>query len=87
MLLGVVRPALRALAQPAALRPGDSTPFDAVVSDETPRSALLGSDSVQLPALVSAEQLRLEDARKLTRENPAAVANIVKAWMGAEAPA
>ena len=26
-------------------------------------------------------------ARKLTRENPAAVANIVKTWMNGEAPA
>ena len=30
---------------------------------------------------------QLEDARKLTRDNPAAVANIVKAWINGEAPA
>jgi flagellar M-ring protein FliF len=33
------------------------------------------------------EELRLESARKLARENPVAVANIVKGWMGSEAPA
>jgi flagellar M-ring protein FliF len=29
----------------------------------------------------------LEEARKLTRDNPAAVANIVKTWINGEAPA
>ena len=38
-------------------------------------------------AQASPSELRLEDARKLTRDNPAAVANIVKAWMNGEAPA
>jgi flagellar M-ring protein FliF len=32
-------------------------------------------------------QLRLEGARKLARENPVAVANIVKDWISSEAPA
>jgi flagellar M-ring protein FliF len=32
-------------------------------------------------------QLALEDARKLTRDNPAAVANIVKSWINNEVPA
>jgi flagellar M-ring protein FliF len=29
----------------------------------------------------------MEEARKLTRDNPAAVANIVKSWINGEAPA
>lgn len=33
------------------------------------------------PVPPSAEQLRLEDARVLTRENPMAVANIIKGWV------
>ena len=37
--------------------------------------------------VVTQGELALEDARKLTRDNPAAVANIVKAWMNGEAPA
>jgi len=93
VLLGVVRPALRALAQSSGtLAAGSRASLDAVVADDTPRPGLSGSDAgsgagAQAALPVSAEQLRLEDARKLTRENPAAVANIVKAWMGSEAPA
>ncbi len=43
----------------------------------------VGSD----PAQASAAEMQLEDARKLTRDNPAAVANIIKTWMNGEAPA
>jgi flagellar M-ring protein FliF len=32
-------------------------------------------------------EVALEEARKLTRDNPAAVANIVKTWINGEAPA
>ena len=32
----------------------------------------------------TAGELALEDARKLTRENPAAVASIVKGWINGE---
>ena len=34
----------------------------------------------------SPADLALEEARKLTRDNPAAVANIVKTWINGEAP-
>ena len=34
-----------------------------------------------------AGDVALEEARKLTRDNPAAVANIVKTWINGEAPA
>jgi flagellar M-ring protein FliF len=37
--------------------------------------------------VATAEETRLDAARKLARENPIAVANIVKGWMGSEAPA
>jgi flagellar M-ring protein FliF len=42
---------------------------------------------VKKPPEVTAEQLRLEDARALTRANPVAVANIVKTWVNGEVPA
>jgi flagellar M-ring protein FliF len=35
----------------------------------------------------SAGERAIEDARKLTRDNPAAVANIVKSWVNGESPA
>jgi flagellar M-ring protein FliF len=35
----------------------------------------------------TAGELALEDARKLTRDNPGAVASIVKTWINGEAAA
>ena len=95
VLLGFVRPAMKSLSTPyvaetktAAQAAGAAGQIDALVSDEPARPPLLGSPtSADGTALVSPQQLRLEDARKLTRENPAAVANIVKTWMGSEMPA
>ena len=61
--------------------------LDALVADSTERPPLLAhSAQAVLPGPTEAE-LRLEGARKLARENPVAVANIVKGWMGSEAPA
>ncbi len=131
LLLGVVRPALKAVAAGgAAARRGGQ--LDALESEQLSRSALLtGPDAgvnAGQPALgmsgtaaggtsgggkqaggqaaltsdssdavgyagnkavvaLSAAQRRIEEARQLTRDNPAAVANIVKAWMGSEASA
>ena len=87
VLLGVVRPALRALAKvPAPSVASQGGQLNTLVADETERPPLLASPTANAVA-ASAGQLRLEDARKLTRDNPAAVANIVKGWMGSEAPA
>ena len=84
VLMGLVRPALKTLAvsRPAMSRTGGQ--LDAIESEEPNRP--------QLPPparsnQTSAGELALNDARKLTRENPAAVANIVKTWMNGEAPA
>ena len=87
VLVGVVRPALKALAAAPGRGPAQAAQLDAVVSDEPPRPALSATPNNPPAALASPEQLRLEDARKLTRDNPQAVANIVKAWIGSEAPA
>ncbi len=87
VLVGVVRPALKALAAAPGRGPAQAAQLDAVVSDEPPRPALSATPNNPPAALVSPEQLRLEDARKLTRDNPQAVANIVKSWIGSEAPA
>lgn len=119
LLLGVVRPAMKALV-PGAAGKGRGVQLDALESEQLARSNLLtgpdgraiaaggaagaigsngavGDDGAQaalghaaggLPALVmSPAQQRLEEARRLTRDNPAAVANIVKSWIGSEAPA
>ena len=86
VMLGLIRPAIKAYGQPQLAIAGASGQVDALVSDETERSLLPAPTGNRLAAPSASEQ-RLQDARKLTRDNPAAVANIVKAWISGEAPA
>ncbi len=86
LFLGMVRPALKMMATPAP-EPRASTEetpllaagtqLDTVVDDETQRPAL--PSPVQND--VTIEMLRLEDAKRLAKDNPVAVANIVRGWM------
>jgi flagellar M-ring protein FliF len=90
ILLGLVRPALQALARaPAAAAPQPGSQLNAVVADAQDRPPLLAGPAAEAGAtpVATPGQLQLEDARKLTRDNPAAVADIVKGWIGSEAPA
>jgi flagellar M-ring protein FliF len=112
LLLGVVRPAMKALVPRGAADKARGAQLDALESEELARSNLLaGPDAVGPdgqpisagamgaiggpggahggpPALeMSPAQHRLEEARQLTRDNPAAVANIIKSWIGSEVPA
>ena len=91
VLLGVIRPAMKTLLQPPALPATDldglGNQLDAIEGDQPDRPQLSGPGGANDTALTTAAEQRLEDARKLTRDNPAAVANIVKAWMSGEAPA
>ncbi len=84
VLMGFVRPALKTLAEsrPVMSRPGGQ--LDAIESEEPNRPQLPPPTRSNAP---TTSELALDDARKLTRENPAAVANIVKTWMNGEAPA
>ena len=96
VLLGVIRPAMKALAQPPASTTqlteldGPEHQLDALEADQPDRPALgapgANGANGEAPQL-SASEVRMEDARKLTRDNPAAVANIVKAWINGEVPA
>ena len=87
ILLGIVRPALQALSRAVPVTvPGQQ--IDALVADAPERPPLLAAPAADAATGVATqEQLRLADARKLTRDNPAAVASIVKSWIGSEAPA
>ena len=92
VFLGVIRPAMKALTQPIPAAENtaeeDFAQLDAIENDQPDRPQLTGPDGTSSDAAqASPSELRLEDARKLTRDNPAAVANIVKAWMNGEAPA
>ena len=92
VLLGLVRPALKELAPPVIQIASSEevergSQLDALESERPERPGLSapgkGLDLVQ----PSGSELMLDDARKLTRDNPAAVANIIKAWMNGEAAA
>ena len=74
VFLGMVRPPMKALlAPPPPPQPGSQ--LDAVVGD----------DEV-LPAIQAPRTMhQLEDARTLAKQNPAAVASIVRGWVSGEA--
>ncbi len=98
VLLGFVRPALKVLAQ-APVKPSEApgalslnmlergSALDAIESEEPVRPQLTAPTKTAEPLAPTQAQLALEDARKLTRDNPAAVANIVKSWINNEVPA
>lgn len=87
VLMGFVRPALKVLAQAPAksLEPGRA--LDAIESEEPERPQLAAPAKSAESLAPTQAQMALEDARKLTRDNPAAVANIVKSWINNEVPA
>lgn len=90
VFFGAIKPALKTVVQPVAVASEKpelaGNQFDALEGDVPERPQLMAPGSPQEQAQISAAEQRLEEARKLTRDNPAAVANIVKAWMSGEAP-
>jgi flagellar M-ring protein FliF len=88
VLLGVIRPVMKTIAQPPIIATDldEGNRLDALEGETPDRPQLSGPGKAD-SAEATAAELRLEDARKLTRDNPAAVANIVKAWINGEAPA
>ena len=91
VLIGVIRPALKSLGKAPTFAAADGQArvgqLDAIEAEQPDRPQLGAPRELGLSAEASASELRLEDARKLTRDNPAAVANIVKTWINGEAPA
>lgn len=91
VLMGMVRPAVKAMNAPKVepLQPAVAgTQLDAIESETPNRPELLPApEADNTPVAPSKEQLRLEDARQLAKQNPIAVANIIKTWVNGEAPA
>jgi flagellar M-ring protein FliF len=86
VLLGVVRPGVKLLqAPPLTLIPIGGKPgqLNAVLNEapERPGLPMPGEPAQPLPGV-----LRLEDAKRLAKENPIAVANIVKGWVNGDVP-
>ena len=87
IFFGMVRPALRDMRRPpqvalAEAADGQVQQLDAVLDDTPERPGLLPKPSNEE---ASPETLRLEDARRLAKDNPVAVANIIKNWVSGEA--
>lgn len=93
VLFGLVRPGLRAIAvaapTPPALVPLPGAQLNAMVSETPLRPALASPEAAALPSPSQEvpEQARLEGARQMARQNPVAVANIVKSWVNGDAAA
>ncbi len=91
VLMGVIRPAIKAMGTaPVGAVAGNNVrlnQLDAMESEMPERPQLSGPGAANDVAQVSAQEKQLDDARQLTRDNPAAVANIIKTWMNGEAPA
>ncbi|MBK7003490.1 MAG: flagellar M-ring protein FliF [Rhodoferax sp.] len=94
VVLGLIRPAIKSLnPTPVGTISSESlltgNQVDALES-EVPERPQLEAPAEEAQALlevpkISESEKQLEEARKLTRDNPAAVANIIKAWMNGEA--
>lgn len=78
VLLGLVRPVFKA---PRAVA---GSQLDALEAEIPERPALPAPARRNEPLPPTPEQLRLQEARALARENPAAVANILKSWLSGE---
>ena len=88
VLLGLVRPALKGAApakaekvKAAAVAGGQLDALEAE-TPERPALPMASRKDETLPA--TPEQLRLEEARVLAKENPVAVANILKGWLNGD---
>ena len=86
VLQGFVRPALKQLNQPTRVVPVAGAQIDAIESEAPQRPDLLPAPETQQALPMSIEQVRMEDARNLAKQNPVAVANIIKTWVNGEAP-
>ncbi|MBS0466552.1 MAG: flagellar M-ring protein FliF [Proteobacteria bacterium] len=84
LLLGLVRPVLKG-RKPAtpAQEPAPGDQLSAIAAEDLERPALPAPQQPQ-DLQPTAEQLRLEEARRLARDNPIAVANIIKTWVNGE---
>ncbi len=87
VLIGVLRPLLKARARSKELAIANiaAGKVDAIEGESLERPALPAPDG--MPALelqATPEQQRLHDARALARDNPVAVAHIIKTWVNGE---
>lgn len=89
VVFGAIRPAIRA-ARPEPVAEAEQAKLNAVVDDanelpgmdELPPGMVRGPDGRPVPALEApVTDSRLESAKALAKENPAAMATLVRSWM------
>ena len=78
LMFGVVRPLLKARKKKELV---EQAQLDLLEAEELERPALVAPAK---PGEPTQEQIRLEQARALAKQNPIAVANIVKTWVNGE---
>lgn len=79
VVFGAIRPAIRAAGSASGVDAGANPRLNAVIDDAQELPSLNGE---MLPALSApGPDRRLEAARKIARENPAAMASIVRTWV------
>ena len=89
LLFGIIRPAIQALSK-ATPRVNRMDPNFEAFESETPQLPQLAPPQVEpelLPSAPTPGDIALKNAKRLTLDNPAAVANIMKTWINAEAAA
>lgn len=94
IMVFLIRPAMKTLqpvpapSLPEPVKGQGQGQLNAIEADEPDRPALLPAPSKvkEIPE-PTPEQLRMDDARALAKENPVAVANILKAWVNGETAA
>ncbi|WP_100409090.1 flagellar basal-body MS-ring/collar protein FliF [Acidovorax sp. 69] len=85
VLFGLVRPALKGSAPvKSGAKPAAGGQLDALEAETPERPALPAPSKRDEVVPATPEQLRLEDARVLAKENPVAVANILKTWLNGD---
>ncbi|GAA6143255.1 flagellar basal-body MS-ring/collar protein FliF [Hydrogenophaga sp. 5NK40-0174] len=89
IFMGLVRPMLKLIKAPAPVEKSpEVSQISAIVNDSPERPGLPQPAQEEASTdLMSPEEARMADARRLAIENPMAVANIVKGWVNGEVPA
>jgi flagellar M-ring protein FliF len=92
VVLGMIRPAIKAMTvarlnAEAANKAAAGGQLDALVDGDADLPQLAGPARRKEAEGPTEDMLRLEDARALAKQNPVAVANIVKQWVSGEVAA
>ncbi len=84
LVLGVLRPALKPAFTPAAATRDAGSRINEVVADDNALPALASTGTAHPALTAPAAPPSLESVRDLARQNPAAVANVLRGWVSGD---